>query len=67
MPGVCGRGNADLTMPTLDVDPETIYVFAVGDEYYFSHYFDRSDVFDALKEHYNGEKYRFEVPDDDFE
>lgn len=35
MPRVCGRGDADLTMPILDVDPETIYVFAVGEEYLF--------------------------------
>ena len=54
-------------MPALDVDRERIYVFPVGDEYLFSHYFDRTDVFDALKEHYNSEKYRFEVPQDDFD
>lgn len=54
-------------MPALDVDREQIYVFPVGDEYLFSHYFDRTDVFDALKEYYDGDAYRFEVPDAEFD
>lgn len=54
-------------MPTLNVDREEIYVFSVGDDYLFSHYFDRTDVFDALKEYYDGENYRFEVPSEEFD
>lgn len=61
------RGDADLTVPALDVDRETIYVFPVGEEYLFSHYFERTDVFDALKEYYDGEAYRFEVPAEEFD
>lgn len=54
-------------MATFDVDREAIYVFPVGEEYLFSYYFERTDVFEALKEHYNGEKYRFEVPESEFD
>jgi hypothetical protein len=54
-------------MPTLDIDPDPIYVFSVGEEYLFSQYFERTDVFDALTEYYNGEKYRFEVPADEID
>lgn len=54
-------------MPALDVDRETIYVFPVGEAYLFSHYFDRTDVFDALREYYDGENYRFEVPAEEFD
>jgi len=42
-------------------------VFHIGDEYLFSHYFDRQDIFTALQEYYNDENYRFEVPENDFE
>jgi hypothetical protein len=54
-------------MPTFDIDPEPLVVFRVGDEYLFSRYFDRQDVFDDLREYYNEEQYRFEVPADEFE
>lgn len=54
-------------MPDFDVKPESILVFHVGDEYLFSHFFDRTDVFEALSDYYNEDAYRFEVPDDDFD
>lgn len=53
-------------MPTFDVDGERLTVFAVGDEYLFAEYFDRTDLFDALSEYYNHDAYRFEVPEDEF-
>lgn len=36
MPGLCGRSDPVLTEPNLDVDPEQLYVFPVGDEYLVS-------------------------------
>ena len=54
-------------MPTFDVDREPITVFEIDEQYLFSHYFEREDVFTALNEYYNGEQYRFEVPVDEFE
>ena len=54
-------------MPTFDVDPEQITVFVVDDEYLFSHYFTREDLFEQLSEYYNEEAYRFEIPADEFE
>jgi len=54
-------------MPTFDVDAERITVFQIDDEYLFSHYFDRTDVFEELQEHYNGDAYRFEIPAEEFQ
>jgi len=54
-------------MPRFDVDAESITVFRVDDEYLFSYYFDRDDIFGDLKEYYNDEAYRFEVPVDEFD
>jgi hypothetical protein len=54
-------------MPGFDVDREELTVFAVDDEYLFAHYFDRRDIFDDLKEYYDDETYRFEVPADEFD
>ena len=53
-------------MPEFDVTTERITVFHVGDEYLFTHYFDREDVFDELREYYDRSAYRFTVPDDEF-
>ena len=51
-------------MPTFDVDSTRINAFEVEDAglYIFSQYFDEDEIFDELREWYNGEKYRFEVP-----
>lgn len=54
-------------MPEFELEPEEILVFRVGDEYLFSHFFDRTDVFDALNDYYNEDAYRFEVPADEFD
>lgn len=54
-------------MPEFDVEPERIVVFRVDEEYYFSHYFERTDLFEALQEYYDGDAYRFEVPADAFD
>lgn len=54
-------------MPQFDVEPERIVVFRVDDAYFFSHYFERTDLFDELKDHYDGDAYRFEVPAEEFD
>lgn len=54
-------------MPEFDVDRERINLFPVDDQYLFAHYFDRTDVFDDLREYYDDESYRFEVPADDLD
>lgn len=54
-------------MPQFDVDAERLTVFRVDDQYLFSHYFDRQDIFTNLREYYNDEQYRFEVPADEFD
>lgn len=54
-------------MPTFDVKPEELTVFKVDDEYLFSQYFDQQDVFEDLRDYYNDDAYRFEVPADEFE
>ncbi len=43
-----------------------INAFQVEDAYWFRHYFDDEDVFDALKQYYSSYDYRFEVPDSRF-
>ncbi len=59
------RGShTHVTMPRFDIEAEPITVFHIGDEYIFSHYFEREDIFDTLKQHYNQESYRFEVPEE---
>lgn len=54
-------------MPSFDVTPERITVFSLDGEYLFKHYFERTDIFESLQEYYNHDKYRFEVPADEFE
>ena len=46
---------------------ERVNVFEVDELYLFKHYFDSDEVFDRLKQYYNNQHYRFEVPPDDFE
>jgi len=54
-------------MPTFDVDPDRITVFQVDDEYLFSHYFTRQDIFEQLSDYYNEDAYRFEIPTEEFD
>jgi len=46
---------------------EQVNVFEVDEIYLFKHYFDSEEVFDRLKQYYNNQQYRFEVPADEFE
>jgi hypothetical protein len=45
---------------------ERVNVFEVDETYLFKHYFEGEDVFDRLKQYYNSQHYRFEVPPDEF-
>ena len=54
-------------MPTFDVDRTPINAFAVDDRYLFKQYFDEDEVFNALRPYYNGDDYRFEVPENVFD
>lgn len=42
-----------------------VNVFEVDGTYLFKQYFEEDAVFNRLKRHYNGQKYRFEVSPDD--
>lgn len=44
-----------------------VYVFELNGRYAFRQFFDSSAVFDALREHYVSDEYRFEVPKEEFE
>ncbi|EMA43603.1 hypothetical protein [Halococcus saccharolyticus] len=56
-------------MPTFDADTTEINAFKVKDAglYIFSQYFDQEEVFDELREWYDSEQYRFEVPTDEMD
>lgn len=45
---------------------ERVNVFEVNERYLFKHYFENEEVFDRLKQYYNNQHYRFEVPPDEF-
>lgn len=54
-------------MTDFDVEREELLVFRVGEEYLFSQYFERRDVFGNLQEYYDEGTYRFEVPASEFD
>jgi hypothetical protein len=54
-------------VPTFGADRERVTVFRVGDEFFFSYYFDRQDVFEELRDYYDDDHYRFAVPADEFD
>lgn len=54
-------------MPSFDIDKEEITAFDLGNGYLFTAYFDEDLLFNQLKEYYNSDKYRFEIPDGDLE
>lgn len=54
-------------MSSFDAEPEQVIVFKIDGEYFFSEYFERTDVFEALSEYYNETEYRFEVSEAEFE
>lgn len=55
------------SMPTFDVGPTTIPAFEIDDTYWFTYFFEEQELFGKLRQYYNGEQYRFEVPVDDLE
>jgi hypothetical protein len=64
------RNQSDVQlMPTFDADTTEINAFEVEDAdlYIFSQYFDQEEVFDELREWYDSEQYRFEVPTDEMD
>jgi hypothetical protein len=50
-------------MGDFDVDPEPVHVFLLDGAYVFKRYFELNDLFDALSAFYDGDEYRFEVPE----
>lgn len=48
-----------------DADP--IYVFEIDNTYLFKQYFEHEDLFRELRDYYNDEQYRFEVPATEFD
>lgn len=56
-------------MPTFDADTTEINAFEVegADLYIFSQYFDHEEIFSELREYYDSEHYRFEVPTDEID
>lgn len=54
-------------MPSFDADAEQINVFELADFYVFKHYFELDEAFDLLRDFYNRDEYRFEVPKDRLE
>jgi hypothetical protein len=53
-------------MPGRDATARSITAFHLGEEYVFDHYFEREHVFERVREHYDDDGYRFEVPADDW-
>ena len=50
-----------------DASGRPVYVFLLDRDYVFKRYFGQNDCFDALSEFYDGEEYRFEVPEREWE
>lgn len=48
-------------------DSEPVNVFEVDEMYLFRHYVNGEEVFDRLKQYYNNQQYRFELPPDEFD
>jgi hypothetical protein len=46
---------------------EQVNAFRINGEYLFKHYFEGDEVFARLRNYYNHNQYRFEVPVEDFE
>jgi hypothetical protein len=56
-------------MPTFDAETTEINAFEVEDTnlYIFSQYFDTEEIFAELREYYDSDHYRFEIPADEIE
>ena len=53
-------------MPSADVDREPVYVFVLDRQYVFKRYFELNELFDELRDFYDPDEYRFEVPERDW-
>lgn len=53
--------------PSFEVDTDPIYVFEVDETYLFAEYFEHEDLFAELRDYYNDDQYRFEVPESEFD
>jgi len=49
-------------MPSVEADRDPIHLFEVGEEYFFAHFFERTDVFEHLADFYKDDEFRFEIP-----
>ena len=54
-------------MTSFDVDREPVYVFELDHAYVFRRYFELNEVFDELRDYYDADEYRFEVPEPDWD
>ena len=54
-------------MPSFDIDKEEITAFKIGDRYLFTTYFEEEPLYNQLKQYYQTDKYRFEIPEYDIE
>ena len=54
-------------MTSFDVDREPVYVFELDHAYVFRRYFELNEVFDELRDYYDADEYRFEVPERDWD
>lgn len=54
-------------VPEFAVDTDSIYVSEIDDTHVFKEYFEHEDLFEELRDYYNDEQYRFEVPATEFD
>lgn len=50
-------------MPGVEADREPIYVFVLDRAYVFKRYLELNELFDELRDFYDADEYRFEVPE----
>lgn len=53
-------------MPTFDVEPRGITAFEMDGAFLFKEYFEQDELFDQLRKYYKSDKYRFEIPEEEF-
>ena len=53
----------NMSFPTFDIEPKKkkLNIFKIGSLWCFKHFFNDKEIFKELSEHYNREKYRFEL------
>ncbi|MEF8831651.1 MAG: hypothetical protein V5A23_08975, partial [Halobacteriales archaeon] len=62
-----GAGTTDAAGPRAGGTGTRVNVFPVGEAYLIREYFEESEVFEALEPFYDPRRYRFEIPEDDYE